>query len=331
MEEFESGGLLRRVRERVRARHYSLRTEKAYLHWIVRYIRFHGLRHPRELGREHLETFLSSLATEAKVAASTQNQALSALLFLYRDVLFEVDGRRGELPWLDHVTRAKKPERLPVVLTQGEVQRLLARLDGEDWLQAALMYGSGLRVGEALGIRIKDLDLARRALIVRAGKGQKDRTVMLADRLLPHLETQRTRARAIWESDRATGLGGVSLPFALAHKYPRAPYEWPWFWLFPAESMCPDPYGTGPVRHHLDVARIQRAIKSAVRRAGIEKPATPHTLRHSFATHLLQSGADIRTIQELLGHNDVSTTMIYTHVVGRVASGTVSPMDRLLE
>lgn len=323
--------LLGRVRDRVRARHYSLRTEKAYLHWIARYVRHHGRRDPAELGREHVEAFLSALATEAKVAASTQNQALSALLFLYRDVLFAVDGRRGELPWLDHVTRAKKPERLPVVLTANEVQRLLARLDGEAWLQAALMYGSGLRVSEALGIRIKDLDLARRALIVRGGKGQKDRTVMLADRLVPHLETQRSRARAAWESDRAAGLGGASLPFALARKYPQAPYDWGWFWLFPAEQMTIDPYGTEPERHHTEVAFIQRAIKSAVKRAGIDKPATPHTLRHSFATHLLQSGADIRTIQELLGHNDVSTTMIYTHVVGRVASGTVSPMDRLLE
>jgi integron integrase len=321
---------MQRVRERVRARHYSLRTEKAYLHWVRRYILFHGRRHPRELGREDLEAFLSSLATKGKVSASTQNQALSALLFLYRDVLLESDGQRGTVPWLDKVTRAKKPERLPVVLSQLEVQRLLAQLDGELWLQAALMYGSGLRVSEVVGIRIKDLDLDRRSLMVRGGKGQKDRTVMVADRLVPHLDTQRQRARTRWEQDRAAGRGGVSLPFALARKYPQAPTEFGWFWLFPAEDFCRDVYSRSLVRHHADLARLQRGFKSALRKAGVDKPATPHTLRHSFATHLLQSGADIRTIQELLGHNDVSTTMIYTHVVGRVGAGTISPMDRLL-
>ena len=323
--------LLQRVRERVRARHYSLRTEKAYTHWISRYIRFHGRRHPRELGREEMEAFLSSLATRDKVSASTQNQALSALLFLYREVLLESDGRRGTVPWLDNLTRAKKPERLPVVLSASEVQQLLARLDGELWLAAALMYGSGLRVGEAVGIRIKDLDLGKRALVVRGGKGQKDRTVMLADRLIPHLEAQRQRARELWKSDRAAARGGVSLPFALVRKYPQAPTEWGWFWLFPADGFCRDVGSRAWVRHHMDLTRLQRAFRQAVRKAGIVKPATPHTLRHSFATHLLQSGADIRTIQELLGHNDVSTTMIYTHVVGRVGSGTISPMDRLLE
>ncbi len=257
---------------------------------------------------------------------------MSALLFLYRDVLNESDGQRGTtVPWLDNVTRAKKPERLPVVLSPWEVQRLLGRLQGEAWLQAALMYGSGLRVSEAASIRIKDLDLERRALVVRGGKGQKDRTVMVADRLVPHLEAQRIRSRTRWDADRAAGLGGVSLPFALARKYPGAPVNWAWFWLFPADEYCKDAYSGAPVRHHQDLARVQRAFKSALRKAGIEKPATPHTLRHSFATHLLQAGSDIRTIQELLGHNDVSTTMIYTHVVGRAGSGTISPMDRLLE
>jgi integron integrase len=331
MPSIENQGLLVRVRERVRARHYSIRTEKAYLHWIWRYIRFHDRKHPRELGREHVEAFLSSLATRDQVAASTQNQALSALLFLYREVLTESDGKRGLVPWLDNVTRAKKPERLPVVLTATEVQRVLARLDGERWLQAALMYGSGLRVSEAIGIRIKDLDLDRRSLVVRGGKGQKDRTVMVADRLVPHLEAQRGRARTLWEADRAADRGGVSLPFALARKFPQSPFEWSWFWLFPAEDFCRDSYSRAPVRYHAEIARLQRAFRAAVRKAGIEKPATPHTLRHSFATHLLQAGSDIRTIQELLGHNDVSTTMIYTHVVGRAGSGTISPMDRLLE
>ncbi|MFO1378680.1 MAG: integron integrase [Steroidobacteraceae bacterium] len=317
--------LLARVRGRIRARHYSLRTEQAYLHWIRRFVRFHGRRHPRELGAREVESFLSSLATQQQVSASTQNQALSALLFLYRDVL-EV----GEQPWLDNVVRAKRPEKLPVVLTAAEVQAVLDELTGTDWLLAALMYGSGLRVGEALALRVKDVDLARRSLTVRGGKGQKDRTVMLADRLRPHLELQRQRARAIFDSDRRLQRPGVSLPFALARKYPNAPVQWPWFWLFPAEGFCRDPYWRGMVRHHLHVARIQRAFRTAVRRAGIEKPATPHSLRHSFATHLLQSGADIRTIQELLGHNDVSTTMIYTHVLGRAGPGTESPLDRLL-
>ncbi len=303
----EGGGLLQHIRDRVRARHLSYSTEKAYLHWVRRYIRFHGRRHPRELGRAHVEAFLSSLATQGRVAASTQNQALSALLFLYRDVLIDGDGKPGMLPWLDNVTRARKPERLPVVLSPVEVQRVLAHLNGENWLLAALMYGSGLRVGEAVAIRIKDLDLPRRGLVVRAGKGQKDRTVMIADKLVPHLEVQRQRSHAIFEADRAARAAGVSLPFALARKYPGA-----------------------PVRHHHHLARVQRAFKAAVRSAGIEQPATPHTLRHSFATHLLQSGADIRTIQELLGHSDVSTTMIYTHVAGRAGSGTMSPLDRLL-
>ncbi len=326
----EGGGLLQHIRDRVRARHLSYNTEKAYLHWFRRYIRFHNRRHPRELGRAHVEAFLSSLATQGRVAASTQNQALSALLFLYRDVLIDVDGKPGVLPWLDNVTRARKPERLPVVLSPVEVQRVLARLDGENWLLAALMYRSGLRLGEAVAIRIKDLDLPHRGLVVRAGKGQKDRTVMIADKLVPHLEVQRQRSHAIFEADRAAHAAGVSLPFALARKYPVAPKEWPWFWLFPAQGFCTDPYSGALVRHHHHLARVQRPFKAAVRSAGIEQPAMPHTLRHSFATRLLQSGADIRTIQELLGHSDVSTTMIYTHVAGRAGSGTLSQLDRLL-
>ncbi len=287
-----------------------------------------GIRGPRELGRAHLEAVVSSLATQGHVAASTQNQALGALFFLYPVV--DRDGKPGTLPWLDNVTWARKPERLPMVLSSVDVQRVLAHLSGVNWLLAALMYGSGLRVGEAVAVRIKDLDLPRRGLAVRAGKGQKDRTEMIADKVVPHLEVQRQRTRTVFETDRAARAAGVSLPFAWARKYPGAPQEWCWFWLFPANGFCTDPYSGSLVRHHQHLARVQRAFRTAVRSAGLEQRATPHTLRHSFATHLLQSGADIRTIQELLGHSDVSTTMIYTHVAGRAGSGTLSPLDRLL-
>ncbi len=319
-----SVGLVQAVRARIRAKHYSFRTEKSYVHWIRRYILFHGRRHPRELGAADMEKFLSSLASEHRVAASTQNQALAALLFLYREVL-----EMADLPWLDNVIRAKRPQYLPVVLSGSEVRLLLGHLKGEDWLATALMYSAGLRVSEALSLRIQDIDIERRVIHVRAAKGQKDRSVMVAERLIPHLQAQFDRARGVFDADRAAQRPGVLLPFALHRKYPNAPVEWPWFFLFPADGICFDSHSQRPIRLHRHPARLQRAFREALRRAGIQKAATPHALRHSFATHLLESGADIRTIQTLLGHADVSTTMIYTHVVGRGATGTISPLDKL--
>lgn len=315
--------LLEAVRERIRARHYSYLTEKAYLLWIRRFIRFHGRRHPRDLGKPEIESFLTSLATQGRVSASTQNQALAALLFLYREVL------SLEFPWLDEVVRAKHRVRAPVVLTRSEIWALLGRLNGEAWLIASLLYGSGMRVLECLQTRIKDVDLEYRAITVRDGKGQKDRVVPLAEILLPHVVAQLERTRALFDIDRKAQRPGVSLPQALARKYPAASKSWPWQFLFPAPTLCTDPYGSGLVRHHLHPHRIQRAVSEAARHAGIAKPVSPHTLRHSFATHLLETGADIRTVQELLGHSDVKTTMIYTHVLQRGGTGTRSPLDTL--
>jgi integron integrase len=315
--------LLDAVRDRIRAKHYSYLTEKAYLYWIRRFIRFHGRRHPRELGKAEIESFLTSLATEERVSAATQNQALASLLFLYREVL------GLEFPWLDQVIRAKQRVRAPVVLTRGEVWALLGRLSGELWLIASLLYGSGMRVLECLQMRIKDVDLEYRAITVRDGKGQKDRVVPLAEVLLPHVVAQMDRTRTLFDSDRQAQRPGVSLPHALARKYPGAGTSWPWQFLFPAPTLCVDPYGSGLIRHHLHQQRIQRAVSEAARLAGIAKPVSPHTLRHSFATHLLETGADIRTVQELLGHSDVKTTMIYTHVLQRGGTGTRSPLDTL--
>ena len=315
--------LLDVVRDRIRAKHYSYRTEKAYLQWIRRFVRFHRGRHPREMGKGEVERFLTTLATRDHVSASTQNQALAALLFLYREVL------SIELPWLDGVVRGKRPVSMPVVLTRHETWAMLGQLNGEPWLIASLLYGSGLRVLECLQIRIKDIDLEYRSITVRDGKGQKDRVVPIAEMLLPHVSTQMDRTRAMFEADRSAGRPEVSLPQALARKYPRASTSWPWQFLFPSPTLCADPYGAGPIRHHLHPQRIQRAVSDAVRRAGITKPATPHTLRHSFATHLLESGTDIRTVQELLGHSDVKTTQIYTHVLHRGGTGTRSPLDFL--
>ena len=313
------------VRERMRTRHLSYRTEQTYLDWILRFIRFHGLRHPNDMGAAEVETFLTHLAVDRNVSASTQNQALNALLFLYREVLGQPFGQ------LDSVTRAQRPKRIPVVLSVEEVARVLHNLHGVHWLVCCLQYGSGLRLMESVRLRVKDLEFGHRAILVRDGKGAKDRVVTLPDELIVPLQRHLAVRRTLFERDTATGHGTDTVPFALARKYPQAPTEWGWFWLFPADGFCRDVGSRAWVRHHMDLTRLQRAFRQAVRKAGIVKPATPHTLRHSFATHLLQSGADIRTIQELLGHNDVSTTMIYTHVVGRVGSGTISPMDRLLE
>lgn len=314
--------LLEQVRNKIRAKHFSYRTEKTYLQWIRRYIRFHGLKHPREMGGPEVEAFLTALAVDNKVAASTQNQALSAVLFLYRDVLEQ------ELPWLGNVVRARNPHRLPVVLTRAEMAQVLARMNGTAWLIASMLYGAGLRISECLQLRIKDMELSRRELLIRDAKGQKDRITVLPDALLPHLRDHLARVRVVFEVDRRAERPGVSLPFALRRKYPHAAESWGWQYVFPARAFCRDIYSGEMVRHHLHPQRLQRAVKEAVRAAGVAKPASCHTFRHCFATHLLEDGYDIRTAQELLVHSDVKTTMIYTHVLNRGGRGVKSPLDR---
>jgi integron integrase len=318
-----SGGirLLEQVRDVIRIKHYSIRTEQAYLQWIRRYILFHGKRHPSELGSEHLSTFLSHLAVRGNVAASTQNQALNAILFLYREVL------KHKLPSVEGVQRAKRPQHLPVVLTRAEIKRVLAQLEGTVWLMAALTYGGGLRLLECLRLRVKDLDFDRCEMTIRDGKGQKDRVTMLPRTLIEPLRTHLSRVRLLHERDLEEGYGRVYLPFALDRKYPNADRDWAWQYVFPASRRSIDPRARIGRRHHASTDVLQRAIKNAVRAAGIVKPASVHTLRHSFATHLLESGYDIRTVQELLGHSDVKTTMIYTHVLNRGGRGVLSPLD----
>ncbi len=315
--------LLDQVRGKIRLKHYSLRTEQTYVDWIKRFIRHFGKRHPRELGAAEVEAFLTHLAVAGRVAASTQNQAKSALLFLYREVL------SIELPWLDNVQQAKAPRRLPVVLTRDEVHAVLSRLDGMHWLIASLLYGSGMRLMECLRLRVKDIDFARGEILVRDGKGFKDRVTMLPAATVPMLREQMARARVLHQRDLADALGEAALPYALARKYPGTGREWGWQFVFPSEGLCTDPRDGCVRRHHLLDQAVQRAMKQAVRDAGIVKPATPHTLRHSFATHLLEGGYDIRTVQELLGHSDVSTTMIYTHVLNKGGRGVRSPLDGL--
>jgi len=300
----------------------SLRTEEAYVGWVRRFILANGKRHPRELGRREVEAFLTHLAMHGHVAASTQNQALSALLFLYREVL------QQELPWMENIRRAKKPERLPAVLSREEVAALLAEMDGVTWLMASLLYGAGLRLMECARLRVQDVDFVRREITVRQGKGGKDRRTMLPAMTVDALQNQLAEARRVHERDLAAGRGAVWLPHALARKYPNAAREWAWQYVFPASSRSTDPRSGIERRHHLDETVLQRAVKQAVRRARITKPATCHTLRHSFATHLIEGGYDIRTVQELLGHKDVSTTQIYTHVLNRGGSGVLSPLDR---
>jgi integron integrase len=315
--------LLDQLRERIRYLHYSIRTEEVYVHWARAFIRYHGMRHPRELGGEHVEAFLSWLSAERGVAVSTHRQALSALLFLYQKVL------GIDLPWMQSIGRPQRKPRLPVVLCAGDVARVLAVMSGEHALLARLLYGTGLRISEALQLRIKDVDFEHRTLVVRAGKGGKDRAVMLPDAIAPALREQMARGRVLWAADREARCAGVHLPDALARKYPRAAASWTWFWVFPQARLSVDPRSGAAQRHHLFDETFQRAFKKAVQRAGIAAPATPHTLRHSFATHLLQAGYDIRTVQALLGHADVSTTMIYTHVL-KVGGGAVrSPLDVL--
>jgi integron integrase len=310
------------ARERMRTRHLSLRTEQAYLQWMRRYAGFHGHRPLRELGPAEIEQFLTHLAVEGRVGSATQNQALQALLFLYRHVL------AIELPWLDNVTRAAQVQRLPTVLSREEVRSLLARLEGTPWLIASLLYGSGLRLMEGMRLRVKDLALERGELIVRQGKGGKDRVTMLPAALATPLRAHLARLRAWFEEERRRDRPGVSLPCALARKFPHAGMQWGWQYLFPAPTVCRDPYLGVPVRNHLHPKRVQRAVQEAVLRSGLSRPASCHTLRHSFATHLLEDGYDIRTVQELLGHSDLKTTMIYTHVMAKGARGVRSPLDR---
>ena len=315
--------LLQQVRDRIRRLHYSYRTEQAYVYWVRFFILFSGKRHPREMGKPEVERFLTHLATERNVAASTQNQALSALLFLYRQVL-EI-----ELAWLDDVAQAKRPGRVPVVLTRDEVGAVLTRMSGRYWLMASLMYGTGLRLAECLRLRVQDLDFGYRQVVVRSGKGSKDRFVPLPDSLTNSVRQQIEESRRVREADLADGYGEVSLPRALARKYPHAGTEAGWWYLFPSANRSVDPVSGRIKRHHIDPSRLQRAFKQAVRAAGIRKHATPHTLRHSFATHLLEAGYDIRTVQELMGHNDVKTAQIYTHVLQRGGAAVRSPVDAL--
>lgn len=319
----QSPRLLDRVRERIRMLHYSRRTESAYVYWCRCFIRFHGLRHPAEMGRAEVEAFLSHLAGERALAPSSHRQALSALVFLYGKVLDQT------LPWLEEIGRPTPKRRLPVVLSPQEVAAVLRHLEGEYELLARLLYGTGMRISEALGLRIKDVDFAQRAIYVRAGKGGKDRVVMLPQSLVPALREQIGAARKLWHADVQSGRGGVAMPHALERKYPRAGTSFNWFWVFPQAQQSVDPQ-TGVIRrHHLYEGTVQRQFKRAVAAAGVHKPATPHTLRHCFATHLLQAGADIRTVQELLGHADVATTMIYTHVLKVGGLGARSPLDTL--
>jgi len=310
------------VRRRLRVKHYSLRTEQAYLYWIRRYIQINGRRHPRELGGTEIERFLSDLAQRHRVAPSTQNQALAALLFLYREVL------ALDLPWMENVVRAKRAPRLPVVLSRAETMALLRAMSGREALMAGLLYGSGLRLMECLRLRMKDVDLARHEITVREGKGGKDRKTVLPERLRPALQAQIDCARAQHARDLEAGFGAVSLPYALARKYRCAEKEPGWQYVFPAARRAMDPADGREKRHHLDEGVLQRAVRAAARTAGILKPVSPHTLRHCFATHLLEGGADIRTVQELLGHKDVTTTQIYTHVLNRGTVGVLSPLDR---
>ena len=309
------------VGDAIRVRHYSIRTERTYLRWIRYYILYHGKRHPKDLGPEHVAQYLTHLAVDREVAPATQNQALNALVFLYDKFLEQPLGEiRG-------IVRAKPKQKLPVVLTTEEVRRLLAELSGLHWLVACLQYGSGLRLLESVRLRVKDLDFNHRAILVRDGKGGKDRVVTLPEELVVPLRRHLFARKNLFERDVATGVGSVYMPYALARKYPNAPTSWAWQYVFPAARISADPRGGEERRHHLAESAVQKAVKRAVRAAGIEKPASCHTLRHSFATHLLERGADIRTVQEQLGHADLRTTQIYTHVIQRGGMAVRSPLE----
>jgi integron integrase len=315
--------LLDQVRQAIRMRHYSPRTEETYVHWIKRFIFFHNKRHPAEMAEAEIALFLSNLASESHVSASTQNQALNAILFLYRHVL------RKDIGYVNGVVRANRPKRLPTVLTRQEARSILGNLAGLEWIMTMLLYGAGLRLMECLRLRVKDVDFSSNEIRVRSGKGDKDRVTMLPgaikEPLLAHLQGVKRQH----EEDIRKGLGRVALPDALERKYPNAGKEWGWQWVFPATSHYTDRITGEKRRHHLHESVLQKAVKQAVRKSGLPKPASPHSLRHSFATHLLEDGYDIRTVQELLGHADVSTTMVYTHVLNRGGRGVNSPADRL--
>lgn len=313
--------LLDEVRNVLRVRHYSIRTEEAYVQWIKRFIYFHNKKHPADMGEAEISAFLTHLAVSKNVTASTQNQALSALLFLYKQVL------GVKLEWLDGVTRAKRPSRLPTVLPKEEVLRLLEGMNGVNGLIARLLYGTGMRLMEAMRLRVLDVDFDYRQIIVRQGKGAKDRTTVLPASLIEPLQQQLVHAKRLHEFDLKEGFGCVYLPFALARKYPNACHEWGWQYVFPSVNRAVDPRDGIVRRHHLDEKNVQRAMREAARQQGIHKRITPHTLRHCFATHLLEGGTDIRTLQELLGHNDVKTTQIYTHVMKRGGNAVRSPLD----
>jgi integron integrase len=315
--------LLDQVRDAIRTRHYSPRTEETYVQWIKRFIFFHNKRHPAEMAEPEIARFLSNLATESHVSASTQNQALNAVLFLYRQVL------RKEIGYVNGVVRAHRPKRLPTVLTRQEVRSIFKNLDGSEWIMAMLLYGAGLRLMECLRLRVKDIDFASNQIVVRAGKGDKDRHTMLPAALKEPLTKHLEIIKEQHGRDLERGLGRVALPNALERKYPNAGKEWGWQWVFPATSHYVDRVTGERGRHHLHESVLQKAVREAVQKAGVAKPASPHTFRHSFATHLLEDGYDIRTVQELLGHRDVTTTMVYTHVLNRGGKGVFSPADRL--
>ena len=315
--------LLDRLREALCSRHYSRRTEQTYCHWVKRFIFFHNKRHPGEMAEPEINAYLTHLAVKEKVSASTQNQALSALLFLYRYVLDRKIGDLGE------VIRARKPKRIPVVMTRDEVKAVLGHLHGDKWLMANLMYGAGLRLMECLRLRIQDIDFARNEILIRDGKGAKDRITMLPESLKTPLQDHLKKVKALHDRDLADGWGRVQMPTALDRKYPSAPADWRWQWVFPQENRWINPQTKEQGRHHIDESLVQKSVRDAVTKAGLTKRATCHTFRHSFATHLLEGGYDIRTVQELLGHSDVKTTMIYTHVLNRGPAGVRSPVDGL--
>lgn len=319
----QSPRLLDQLRESIRYKHYSLRTEQAYVYWVRWFIRFHGLRHPKDMGATEVEAFLRYLASERKISASTHKVALSALLYLYKEVL------DIELPWMEQINRPAAQRRLPVVLGQDEIKKIFDHLTGAHGLLARLLYGTGMRLMEGLRLRVKDVDFGRLTVIVREGKGGKDRAVMLPQTLIPGLKEQLCYSNGLWSQDRAQQRHGVEIPFALEKKYPKAGASWAWHWVFPQDHLSVDPRSGIERRHHLYDQTFQRAFKRATQAAGLAKPASPHTLRHSFATHVLQAGYDIRTVQALLGHSDVSTTMIYTHVLKVGGGGVKSPLDAL--
>ena len=316
--------LMEQLRQKIRFKQYSLRTEKSYMDWVHRFILFHHKRHPLDMGAGEIESFLTHLAVERKVAASTQNQALSAILFLYREVLDQ------EIPWMENFSRANRPVRLPVVLSRREVEVLLGAITHKRHrVMLRLIYGTGMRIMECIRLRVKDIDFDRNEILIRAGKGNKDRITVLPGSLVNDLNEELAASRNLFDQDRADQVAGVYLPYALARKYPSAGIEWAWHWVFPSSKLSRDPRSSVIRRHHMDEKALQRSMKQAVRSSRIARQSTPHTLRHSFATHLLENGYDIRTVQELLGHNDVKTTMIYTHVLNKGGRAVVSPLDTI--